>query len=180
MNENENEQDIWERREDETPFWYARFLLFLNAGPGRKLLTTVHLVEMQENEKCQKAGRSAKKLSIATPGSWNAEAKAREWKVRATAWDEEQERIALAECKYTRVSERAKLIDRWISTQDTIMIAHVEDKGYARADSMEQLRGWLDDMAKETGGRAKVSKKDVTHHLPKEYLNMPDDDGIEE
>lgn len=171
------EQEIWERREGEDR-WYARFLLFRDMGYGRSLLGAIHLEE---------AKKSKEKQSISPPGAWSVACKQWEWRKRAQAWDEEQERIALAECRYARVSERAKLLDRWITTQDAIMVTDVGDKskGYVRSDNMEQLRGLLDDMAKETGGRVKVTKNDTTNtfditgaaaRLAQKLEALPDDD----
>src|SRR5258708_3080788 len=102
-------------------------------GPNRTLLGAVHVEE--------KAQRSLKKPSIAPPGAWKDACKQWDWRKRAEAWDEEQQRIVLASTRYASVSERVKLLDRWVSTQDVIMIAQVTDQGYARADSLEQLRG---------------------------------------
>lgn len=153
-----SDESIWEKREGEGR-WYARFLLYLNMGAGRSLLGAVNLEKSLASERAEK---SRKKQSIRVPGAWNDAAKQWEWRKRAQAFDEEQQRLALASTKYASVSERAKLLDRWISTQDSIMVSSVADVGYARADSMEQLRGLLDDMAKETGGRVKVTKTDAT------------------
>lgn len=152
-----SDESIWEKREGEGR-WYARFLLYLNMGAGRSLLGAVNLEKSSE-----RAEKSRKKQSIRVPGAWNDAFKQWEWRKRAQVFDEEQQRLALASTKYASVSERAKLLGRWISTQDTIMVADVADKGYARADSMEQLRGLLDDMAKETGGRVKVTKANLEH-----------------
>lgn len=143
-----DEGQPWEKREGEGR-WYIRFLVYLRMGPSRSLLGAVNV-----------ARKGPKKPSISAPGAWKDAAKRWEWKERAQAYDEEQERLALAECRFARVSERAKVLDRWIGTQDAIMLASVEEVGYARADAMEQLRGLLDDMAKETGGRVKLTKQE--------------------
>lgn len=154
MSESEQDIEIWERGEEEPALWYGRFLIFRDMGYARSLLGSVHVEEAQ---------KSPKKPSVAPPGAWKDAAKQWEWRKRAEVWDAEQERLALAECKYSRISERAKLLDKWIGTQDAIMIASVAEQGYARADSMEQLRGLLDDMAKEMGGRVKVAKANLEH-----------------
>lgn len=158
--------------------WYARFLLFRDMGPARTKLGAVNLEKKREAEKGGE--KRTFKPATSTPGAWEEASKAWDWKARAWAWDEEQERLSQAACKYARVSERLKLLEKWVDLHSGLMATHVRDKGYARADSLEQLRGLLDDIAKETGGRVKLTKKDVTHHLPKEYINMPDDDGVEE
>src|SRR5258708_6162101 len=148
----DEQEATWERREGEER-WYARFLLFRDMGPRRTLLGAENL---------EKVRKSQKKSEVSASGGWRDACKQWEWRKRAQGWDDEQERIALAECKYARVSERAKLLERWIDTQDTIMVASVADVGYARSDNLEQLRGLLDDMAKETGGRVKLTKNDTT------------------
>ena len=162
--EREDEQDsedIWERRiaQSEPMRWYARFLLYRDMGSARTLLGTVHL----EEQKPKKAQKSPKKPSESVPGAWKDAFRDWEWRKRAEAWDEEQERLAQAACKYTRISERVKVLDRWVDTQDGIMRTSVKDAGYARADSIEQLRGLLDDIAKETGGRVRQTKASVDH-----------------
>jgi hypothetical protein len=165
----------WERREGEDR-WYSRFLLYRDMGASRSLLGAIHLEE---------AKKSKEKQSISPPGAWSNAFKQWDWKKRAQAWDDEQERIALASTKYGRISERAKLIDGWISTQDAIMKVHIAEKGYVRADNMEQLRGLLDDMAKETGGRVKLTKAEekisfdvqgARDRLAQKLAALPDDD----
>jgi hypothetical protein len=174
------QQEVWDRQPDEPVRWYARFALFRDMGPARTKLGAVNLEKRLEAQKAGKGGKEQTfKPATRTPGAWEEAFRQWNWKKRVEAWDEEQERLAQAACKYARVSERLKLLEKWLDLQSGLMATHVREKGYARADSMEQLRGLLDDIAKETGGRAKVSKKDVTHYLPKEYINMPDDDGVE-
>jgi hypothetical protein len=84
------------------------------------------------------------------------------------------------------VSERAKLLDEWIAAQDASIKMHLDGQGYARADSLEQLRGLLDDIAKETGGRVKVTKADASvgldvqgaaARLLQKLAGLPDDDS---
>jgi hypothetical protein len=171
----EEEAAPWERREGEER-WYSRFLLYRDMGYSRSLLGTVHLEEAQ---------KSTGKRSISVPGAWLNAFKRWDWKKRAQAWDDEQERLTLAATKYGRISERAKLLDEWISTQDSIMKVHIAEKGYVRADNMEQLRGLLDDMAKETGGRVKVTKQEhsgaldiqgAKDRLLQKLQALPDDD----
>lgn len=146
------DEQAYERMPDEPHRWYSRFLLYRDMGPARSVLGA---------ENIERVTRGHEK-SHYTSGGWREAAKTWQWRTRAEAWDEEQQREALASTKYALVSERAKLLDRWISTQDTIMVAQVADKGYARADALEQLRGLLDDMAKEVGGRVKLAKQELT------------------
>ncbi len=73
-------RDPWDRRDDETDAEYARFRVYLNAGPCRTLNSAYHHYTKQFPNATSGDKRRA-------PGYWRENSVKHSWGDRATAWD---------------------------------------------------------------------------------------------
>lgn len=162
-------QAIWERQPGEPARWYARFLLYRGMGAGRSLLACFHREE---------ALKGTKKRSNHVPGSWSQACERWHWKARAEAYDADQQaqaeerRRVLLEIEaeeekriltsgYALIHKRIDKLTRWIDALDESMVDPETGKinpKWVSSNKVEQIRGSLDDIAKELGHRVKKSE----------------------
>jgi hypothetical protein len=181
MLEQENHPHLWERYPEENARWYGRFLLYRDLGPSRTLLGAVT---------AEKAQKSPKKPNKNVPGAWKDACEQWNWKGRAEAWDAwERKRIeakrqayvdGIMQDGYALVHERVKSLYEvalqlrgYIEEPGKVFLPDVKQIGFGefaeRVDLItfndalfEQYRKYVADIAAETGGRAKVTKSDIT------------------
>lgn len=174
---------VWSRREGEPTNWYKRFDVFLQMGSSRTMLGAVHLVE--------KAEKSGKRQSFKTPGSWNRVADKWQWQKRADAYDayllaereakeerlrqlEEEEEARLLSTGYARKARRVEQLT--ILYNDLKDSYHeVEEKErivyqWLTPDKVREMRGCLDDIAKELGERVKKAEITGKDGGPMEFI----------
>ena len=162
-------QAIYERQPNEPARWYARFLLYRGMGPDRSLLACFHREE---------ATKSHIKPHKTVPGAWKDNAERWNWKARAEQYDadlqaqaEERRRVLLeieAEEEkriltsgYALIHKRIEKLTRWIDALDESMVDPEMGKinpKWVSSNKVEQLRGCLDDIAKELGHRIKKNE----------------------
>lgn len=162
-------QAIWERQPGEPARWYARFLLYRGMGPDRTLLGCIHREEVSKGKEKQ-----SKNIS----GSWSMACERWQWKARAEQYDADQQaqaeerRRVLLEIEaeeerrilttgYARIYKRIDKLTRWIDALDESMVDPETGKinpKWVSSNKVEQIRGSLDDIAKELGHRIKKSE----------------------
>lgn len=149
------ERDEWDQLPDEPTYWYDLFTQYRLLGATRTLRK---LYRMKRDEKGLKA----------LPREWGASTswtqKAREWKwiERAEAWDDFirekadetaegvlSEGLALPHVRIEKLKRVAEKLEDYILDPKVTKIS-----SYV----IEQYRGVLDDIAKETGGRVKETR----------------------
>jgi hypothetical protein len=167
------EAPIYERQAEagESSVWYSRFLLYRNMPAiKRNLLGAARLHQ-------ERTAKGAHKPYRTTPGSWRDHAERWQWIERAAAYDdmlhaeaearaevlreleaEEERRIlstgyALKHRRIEKLTQAIQLIDR----------SFLDDEGkieyrFVSADKIRELRGALDDIAKEMGDRARKTE----------------------
>lgn len=171
MNEHtEVTQATYQRQAGEPGLWFARFLLYRNAGPGRTLLGTVHAEE---------ARKSNKKPSKYIPGAWSNACERWNWKARAEQYDANQQaqaeerRRALLELEQAEIERilttgyalMHKRIEGLAEMADLIKKSFIDENAeekinfaWVTPDKIREYRGCLDDIAKELGQRIKKNE----------------------
>lgn len=195
-------QEPWSRQPGEPNNWYQRFLSYRDM-PHADKPTPRTLLGTANHEQVLKG---AKKYN-GTPQSWHDAFKKWKWKERAEAYDVhlQQERESLAAIERAKVlSEGYALMHERVKTLNVLAKKLVADiakgKMYrsdvrsigngkdARAVDVElfeeglvrELRGLLDDIAKETGERVKKSDVAISKLPGSIYIGVsPDDLGSE-
>lgn len=172
MNEHLPVQPIWERQPEEPSLWFARFLLYRNEKPARReLLEAARIYQAQ-------ASKGPYKPYKHTPGAWKVQAEQWNWKDRAEAYDKARQAEQEAREAAYREYEAAER-ERILTTGYALMEKRIEElssvvdliKGsfkldgeiayqWVTPDKIRELRGCLDDIAKELGHR--VKKTEVT------------------
>ncbi len=177
-----DERKEWERLPGEPNLWYSRFETFRLMGPKRSLFALYQDIRAQ-------AGAS-RRSQIGVPQSWRRASNRWRWRDRAEAWDEaerqrvraeyEAQRRAILEEGFALDHERVKalkelaniLLDelrqyerRWV--QDVKQVGSGENAERVNierfnAAEVEQLRGLLDDIAKEKGERRQTQRHELT------------------
>lgn len=166
MSEN---QHPWHRMEGEPGNWYARFLAFRDMGAARRGLYQTYVEEAKRNQK---------KPSGCSPGAWSNASDKWQWQKRADAYDahmriedeakserlrnlEEEEEARLLSTGYARSARRVEqlslLYDELKASyrnQDTGEIVYP----WLNPDKVREMRGCLDDIAKEVGERIKKAE----------------------
>jgi hypothetical protein len=159
----------WERLPSEPNLWWCRFEAFRAAGPTRSLLAAYNR---------ERVGKSQKEAQVSAPGSWRAAAKTYRWIKRAEAWDafvvaedtrrreEERQKVlqegfALDHERVRSLKELANTLEEWVKSPDKVWLERTTENGTTElfnGELIKQLRGALDDIAAETGGRVKTSR----------------------
>lgn len=164
---------IWSQQESEPNRWFQRFELYRLLGPDRTLIAAVN------TDKVARGRRESAEAS----GAWRRAAIDWNWKERAEAWDKyvselaaqeaERQRVAILSSGFARQEERVRALNE---LAQLLLSEAREDnrrwlpdvKGIGTGDNFEridivrfnagllsELRGLLDDLAREVGGRAK-------------------------
>jgi hypothetical protein len=170
----------YRRQPEETPKAFDAFVLYRQMPASERSLEKVG----------QKLGKSTALIE-----RWSAKYK---WVSRVAVWDEEQDRIR-EEARATeirkimqsgfaqeheRVAALNRLAEKLLSEVDTDKKLWLEDKKLLpngddvnlirfNGNLIEQVRGLLDDIAKETGGRIRKTEAKVTM-VPKQYIGFED------
>lgn len=146
-----SELDPWERQPGEPEEWYARFLIYKDLGMSRNL------------HRAYKAERADTPFPMppttGTPISWTHNSRQWHWKERAEAWDKELYEIRAAKATtelttgYSLADERVNALKKLAARLESYLF----DPKVTRLSPhvIEQYRGIHDDLARETGGRAK-------------------------
>lgn len=169
----------WDRLDGEPTRWFLRFERYRLAGPGRELLGVARAA------RAERAVKSIQRQMRKTPGSWSRAYALWRWRERAEAWDTcvaaqvaaeaEAERLRIMSSGFALAHNRVKALNaladllfgeaniydrRWLP--DVKAIGSGRDGTFEKVDVvhfnaglLEQLRGALDDLAKETGGRVR-------------------------
>lgn len=158
----------WERLPSEPNLWWCRFEAFRAAGPKRSLLSTVN------KERVKKGQEESNSL----PGSWRNAAKTFRWHKRAQAWDaftvaedarrQEEERqailqegFALDHIRVRSLKDLATTLEEYAKDPNKLWLSHATENGVTESFNdglVKQLRGVLDDIAAETGGRKRTTQ----------------------
>lgn len=175
-----SDEQPWERMEGEPNNWYARFMLYLQAGPSRTLLGTINAEQVQ---------KGAKKFTSISQ-SWSDAAKRWKWKERAEAYDEHRRREVFTSGNASDLVRIEKLdsLSVRLEAQITRMLDNLESPEMQEAAKKkpwfnhflyEKYLQSLEALAAETGGR--VKKAELTmKDLPKVYVDLDqDEDGVE-
>jgi hypothetical protein len=166
------QEALWNKLEQESSLWYSRFLLYRNIKPlERSYLKAYNLYQSQVQN-------GSNKLYNHIPGTWEKVVSTYRWKERAEAYDAhiqaERERNAaiLREMEQaeeqrlltTGYAKKSKRIEELSSTVDLIKRSF-KDMGtdeivfqFVTPDKIRELRGCLDDIAKELGERSKKTE----------------------
>lgn len=174
----DDERKPWEQIEGEPIKWYSRFDKLRLMKPWKRSINAVY-VEEQDVKKGEKTRENA-------PTLWYDIAKQWEWNGRAEAWDKyriterdkqiaaEEEEILKSEyaLKHERIkdlNEIAKLLREEVFDDDKRWVDDIKAVGleahYLKQfnDSLvREYRAALDDIAKEKGERAKLTKSELT------------------
>lgn len=173
---------MWHRQAGEKNNWYARFLLFLYMGTDRTLLGAVHVA--QKSAKKRSSSVPGSWFDTSQQWNWNARAEAYDAhlqaeyeKSQALLREFEQAEIARIMSEgYAAIHERVRklgeIADRligYLDDENNIWLPDVKSIGAQRVDLVRfndslfsEIRGYLGDIAAETGGRVKVSKQELT------------------
>lgn len=170
-----NEKPIYEKQDNESSAWFAKYLIYRNEKPARRsLLGAYGKYQTQVQNSLEKHYKQP-------PGSWKQAFEKYDWKRRAEAYDaklqaeqEERERvlreIEAAEIErimttgYAAVHERVKGLDEmarlikksWLNDEGEIVYQ------WLSPDKVREYRGCLDDIAKELGQRVKTEKRELS------------------
>lgn len=138
----------WDRQDGESAKWYARFLLYLELGPGRALGEAY--TEVQE-----KAGKGHKgpglEGRLRLNGSWGKIAWQYRWRERAMAWDIEQRDLLALSDRNRRLAQREQ---RVAITEENLELARavlhnmhlLEANAHEARKWLPEIRGLLRDM----------------------------------
>ena len=170
--------DLWEQQDDEPSDWYDRFARYLHLGPQRKLMEAYRQECLDRN------------LPVPTypSGAWRRAETEWQWKKRADAYDKHM--IAQARAAYDAqrheilstglalqhervqlLKDMASQLNSFRNNPDLLWLKQSKQVGGGRntqiieetvfnAPIVRELRGVLDDIAKEVGGR--VAKTELT------------------
>lgn len=184
----ENEQQIWMRMEDEPGDWFARFLIFRDMpAQDRSFLGAYKIALGKSGKKREKAG-DPKRI----PSSWDKSVDKWQWWKRADAYDahllaleqakaerlrqlEEEEEERLLTTKYAR---KARRIEQLTILFDDLKASYHEPSPddnkivyqWLTPDKVREMRGCLDDIAKELGERVKKSEVTGKDGGPMEFV----------
>ena len=194
---------IWEQRDDEPDSWYSKFQFYLLMGVGRSMLGAYKKYITQ---------KGSKKLINFVPDGWDAAARRYDWKARAVAYDKsgeaqarkayEARRLAILSTGFALEHERVALLDdlaaqldAYRQIEDRLWITETKQIGFGKdaqmienvtfnAPLVKELRGTLDDLAKELGQRTKRTEVTGTDGNPIEVVYhtivKEDDDDFED
>lgn len=169
----QQEQELsQERLPGESLKWYARYLKYRDRGPDRTLLGLVKEEYL--------ARTSTIKHNLQVPGAWHSAYARFHWKERAAQHDEYMRELEAARRRilyeieqaeierilttgYAAKHERVCALTKWIDALGESMIdpetGAINPKWVSSA-KIEQIRGCLDDIAKEVGHR--IQKNEIT------------------
>lgn len=178
-----SERQPWERMEEEPGKWYARFLVFRDQGATQRGLYQAYAEE---------ARKSQKKPAKNVPGAWKDAADRWQWHKRADAYDEYQhaeEEAKAARLKQLEEEEEARLLSTGYARSarrveqlsllfDELKASYREEGKldgkviyqWLHPDKVREMRGCLDDIAKEVGGRIKKTELSGKDGGPMEYI----------
>jgi hypothetical protein len=145
----------WEQQPGEPARWFARFTAYRLLGFNRSLIDALNAEkDAKGRERAQRA-----------PGSWRRAAVAWQWQARAEAWDAslaqqaeqlaEAERIRVLSSGFAQTHERVRLLGDLVEQLRAEVKERLWDEARLNEGLLRQLRGLLDDLAAETGGRIK-------------------------
>lgn len=138
----------WDRQDGEPAKWYARFLLYLELGPGRALAEVYTDVQ----EKAGKRGSGSGPRGRLRPnGSWKKIARQYRWCERAMAWDIEQRDLLALSDRNRRLAQREHRI---AITEENLELAGIvlhnmrlpEANAHEARKWLPEIRGLLRDM----------------------------------
>lgn len=183
--------ELWDQQEGEKSAEYDRFLLFRNMPPrDRSILGAYKLAWLAQ----QLGGKKQKRAELPNriPSSWTECADKWQWRKRADAYDvwrraedeakaerlrqlEEEEEAALLSTGYARSSQRIKQLS---ALYDELKASYREGgmlEGkiiyqWLTPDKVREMRGCLDDIAKEVGDRVKKSELTGKDGNPIEFV----------
>lgn len=170
-----DEQQVWERQEEEPNLWYDRFMSYLQMGPSRSLLGTVHAEE---------ARNSKEKQSSSPPGAWSEAFKQWKWKERAEAYDDYRRKQVFTQGNAYDVyrTERLNHYSQRLEQELDKMLNALPKKPkkpWFNHFLYEKYLQTLEALAAETGGRVKRSETNLTFP-PEIYKGItPQDEGSE-
>jgi hypothetical protein len=179
-----DERQTWDRIEDEPGNWYARFLLFRNMAATQRGFYQAYVEEARISQK-----KHAKHI----PGSWSDAADKWQWRKRADAYDahllgeqeakearlrqlEEEEEARLLSTGYARSARR---VEQLSTLYDEMKASyHVKDEAgddkivyhWLTPEKVREMRGCLDDIAKEVGERVKKAELTGKDGAPLEFI----------
>lgn len=178
-----SEQRLWEQREGEPGNWYARFLLFRDMAVTHRGLYQAYVEE---------ARKSQKKPAKDVPGAWKDAADKWQWHKRVDAYDAYQraeEEAKAARLKQLEEEEEARLLTTGYAKTarriEQLSILYDELKASYRKDGkpdgeivypwltpdkVREMRGCLDDIAKELGERVKKTELTGKDGAPLEFV----------
>lgn len=170
--------ELWEPMEHEPSDWYDRFVRYLHLGPQRKLSEAYRQECIERNLP----------VPAYPSGAWRRAEEVWEWKKRADAYDrhmiaqaraayDAQRReilstgLALQHERVSLLKEMAAQLNSFRNNPDLLWLRQTKQVGGGRntqiieetvfnAPIVRELRGVLDDIAKEVGGR--VVKQELT------------------
>jgi hypothetical protein len=164
-------RQLWERMEGEAGNWYARFLAFRDLSVTERGLYRVYVAEAQT---------SSKKYAKHVPGACVKAADTWHWRKRADAHDmflwqeqqakatrlaqlEEEEEARLLSTGYARAARRIEQLSMLYDELKTSYREGGEKDGkiiyqWLTPDKVREMRGCLDDIAKEVGERVKKAE----------------------
>ena len=172
---------IWEQQESEKSTEYAKFLLFRDmVAQDRSRLGAYKLALEKSGKKREKAG-----LPRRIPSSWQDCADKWQWEKRADAHDthlrteeeakanrlkqlEEEEEARLLSAGYAR---KARRIEQLTILFDDLKASYHKPEAeggeivyqWLTPDKVREMRGCLDDIARELNERARQIKQEVTN-----------------
>jgi hypothetical protein len=172
--DSQDSQLIYTRLTQEPANWYARFLLYRNMPPVKRSLLGVYNLYQSQVQKSEKK-------YIHPPGSWNDAFKKYDWQFRAELYDQHQQAEAearqrlLSELEQTEIEHilttgyaaKHKRVQELSDTIDLIKKSFRDketdeiDYRFVSPDKIRELRGCLDDIAKELNERVKLTKTEL-------------------
>lgn len=181
------DRPVWEQQDGEKSAEYHKFLLFRDMPVQDRSFLGAYKIALAKSVKERKKARPP----LTIPSSWRDCADKWQWQKRADAYDahllaleqakaerlrqlEEEEEARLLSTGYARVARR---IEQLTTLYDDLKASYHEAEGekkivyqWLTSDKVREMRGCLDDIAKELGERVKKSELTGKDGGPMEFV----------